>query len=102
MDGRRYMDLPTAVFFGVLFGLMGCLAPAVLFERALAGGAGVSLGMCLASILVSLVMLTVVLLVVYTAAGTGFLEFGCAMVVSFLLFWAVEAVRGWRSANGRG
>ncbi len=96
------MDLPVAVAFGALFGLMGCVAPAALFERALAGGAGVSLGMCMASILVSLVALTVILLVVYTAASAGFLEFGCAMVASFLLFWAVEAVRGWRAANGRG
>lgn len=95
------MDLPVAVVSGALFGLMGCVAPAALYERALRGGAGVSLATCIAAVLVSFITLTVVLLVVYTATGTGFLEFGCAMVGSFLLFWAVEAVRGWRAANGR-
>ena len=95
------MDLPVAIVFGALFGLMGCVAPAAPYERALRGEAGVSLAAGIASVAVSLVTLTVVLLVVYTATEVGFLEFGCAMVVSFLLFWVVEAVRGWRAANGR-
>ncbi|OUO45822.1 hypothetical protein B5F79_08720 [Olsenella sp. An285] len=94
------MDLPVAIVFGALFGLMGCVAPAALYERVLRGGS-VSLAAGIAAVGMSLLTLTAVLLVVYTATNAGFLEFGCAMVGSFLLFWAVEAVRGWRAANGR-
>ena len=50
---------------------------------------------------VSFFSLTVVLLVVYTATNAGFLEFGCALVAAFLLFWGIEAIRAWRVANGR-
>ena len=95
------MEPQVAVVAGVLFGLLGCVAPAVLFERALRGGNAVSLAAGLAAVIVSFLTLTVVLLVVYTATDTGFLEFGCALVVSFLLFWGVEAIRAWRAANGR-
>ncbi len=94
------MDFSVAVVAGALFGLLGCVAPAMLFERALRGGACPSLAAGIAAVGVSFVTLTVVLLVVYTATDTGFLEFGSSMVVSLLLFWGVEAVRGWRAANG--
>ena len=94
------MDFSVAVVAGALFGLLGCVAPAMLFERALRGGACPSLAAGIAAVGVSFVTLTVVLLVVYTATDTGFLEFGSSMVASFLLFWGVEAVRGWRAANG--
>ena len=95
------MDPQVAIASGALFGLLGCVAPAVLFERALRGGQGVSLAAGLAAVSVSFLTLTVVLLVVYAATNGGFLEFGCALVGSFLLFWAVEAIRAWRAANGR-
>ena len=72
-----------------------------LFERALRGNPGVSLASGIAAVGVSFFSLTVVLLVVYTATNAGFLEFGCALVVSFLLFWGIEAIRAWRAANGR-
>ena len=94
------MDFSVAVIVGALFGLLGCVAPAVLFERALRGGVGLSLASGIAAIGASFVTLAVVLLVVYTATDTGFLEFGSSMVASLLLFWGVEAVRGWRAANG--
>ena len=94
------MDFSVAVIAGALFGLLGCAAPAALFERALRGGAGLSLASGIAAVGASMVSLSVVLLVVYTATGTGFLEFGSSMVASFLLFWVIEAVRGWRAANG--
>ena len=95
------MEPQVAIVSGAIFGLMGCLAPAILFERALRGSRAVSLTACLAAMGVTFLTLTVVLLVVYTATNTGFLEFGCALVGSFLLFWAVEAIRAWRAANGR-
>lgn len=94
------MDLPVAVVCGALFGLLGCVAPAVPFEWALRGGARASVAVGLASCLVSFLVLTGALLAVYIVARAGFFEFGCAMVASFLLFWAVEAVRAWRAANG--
>ncbi|MDO4429525.1 MAG: hypothetical protein Q4B91_08575 [Atopobiaceae bacterium] len=95
------MDPQVAVVSGALFGLMGCVAPAVLFERALRGSRAVSLAAGIAAMGATFLTLTVVLLVVYTATNTGFLEFGCALVAAFLLFWGVEAARAWRAANGR-
>ena len=95
------MEPQVAVVAGALFGLLGCVAPAALFERALRGSQGVSLASCLAAVIVSFLTLAVVLLVVYTATNAGFLEFGCALVASFLLFWSIEAIRAWRAANGR-
>ena len=95
------METQVAVASGAFFGLLGCVAPAVLFERALRGRPGATLASGLAAVIVSFLTLTVVLLVVYTATNTGFLEFGCALVASFLLFWGVEAIRAWRAANGR-
>lgn len=95
------MEPQVAVVAGALFGLLGCVAPAALFERALRGSQGVSLASCLAAVIVSFLTLTVVLLVVYTATNAGFLEFGCALVAAFLLFWGIEAARAWRAANRR-
>ena len=95
------MEPQVAIVSGALFGLMGCVAPAVLFERALRGSRAVSLAAGLAAMGVTFLTLTVVLLVVYTATNTGFLEFGCALVAAFLLFWSIEAIRAWRAANGR-
>ena len=95
------MEPQVAVVAGALFGLLGCVAPAALFERALRGSQGVSLASCLAAVIVSFLTLAVVLLVVYTATNTGFLEFGCALVAAFLLFWGIEAARAWRAANRR-
>ena len=45
------MDLPVAIVSGALFGLLGCVAPAALFERALRGGATVSLAAGVAAVL---------------------------------------------------
>ena len=95
------MDSQVAIVSGALFGLLGCVAPAALFERALRGNSGVSLASGIAAVGVSFFSLTVVLLVVYTATNAGFLEFGCALVAAFLLFWGIEAIRAWRVANGR-
>ena len=95
------MDLPAALVSGALVGLLGCVAPAALFERALRGRAPVSLAAGMAAVLVSFLTLTVVLLVVYLATSEHFLEFGIAMVASYLLLWVVEAARAWRAANAR-
>lgn len=94
------MDLPTALAAGAILGLLGCVAPALLFERALRGGIRVSVGSGLAGILVSFLFLTGALLAAYLASGERLLEFGSSMVVSFLAFWGIEAGRAWRAANG--
>ena len=44
------MDLSVAIVSGALFGLLGCVAPAALFERALRGSAGVSLAAGMAAV----------------------------------------------------
>lgn len=97
------MSLPTAAIVGGLVGVVGCVPAAILFEGALKRGARVSVAAGIASVMVSYLMLLVALLVAYAVTGgTGddFLVFACSMVALFLLFWAVEAVRAWRAANG--
>ena len=101
LDGRCPVDIAPEVMAGVLCGLVGCAAPGFLFERALKKGKRVSVGLGVASILVSFLMLSLALLAVRVLAAEKVLPFGCAMVAAFLLFWAVEAVRGWMAANGR-
>ena len=44
------MDFSVAVVAGALFGLLGCVAPAMLFERALRGGACPSLAAGIAAV----------------------------------------------------
>ena len=53
----------------------------------------------MASIFSSFVLLSLAQLAVYCFASEKALTFGCAMVVSFLLIWAVEAARAWKAAN---
>ena len=60
-----------------------------------------SLAAGIAAVFASFMTLTVVLLVVYLVTSEHFLEFGTAMVASFLLLWGVEAARAWRAANAR-
>lgn len=92
------MGSATAVALGVLTGIAGSLAPALLFERALKGGTRVSVGAGLASIVASFLVLSAALLAVRVATSSGFVEYGCAVTATFLALWAVEAVRAWRAA----
>lgn len=89
-----------AMLAGAVCGLIGCAFPAFLFEGALKEGTRVNMAAGIASILSSFLLLSLALLAVYAAASESVLVFGCAMVASFLLFWAVEAIRAWRVANG--
>lgn len=93
------MGLSSAIIAGVLCGLAGSFAPAFLFEKALKTGTRVSMAAGMASVLSSFLFLSLALLAVYVAAGTEVLTFGCAMILSFLLFWAIEAVRAWKAAQ---
>lgn len=93
------MDFAMAVALGALTGIVGSLAPAALFERALRGGTRVSMGAGVASILASFFVLSAALLAVRLATDAGFVEYGCSTAAAFLVFWAVEAVRAWRAAK---
>ena len=97
------MDVTSAVLAGALAGLAGCVPLAVPFEGALRAGAKVSIAAGMAGVMASFLMMTVALAAAYAVAGAGrpFLAFACSMVALFLLFWAVEAIRAWRAANGR-
>lgn len=95
------MEIAPEVTAGILCGLIGCAAPGFLFERALKKGTRVSVSLGAVSILASFLLLSLALVVVRVVAAEKLLPFGCAMVAAFLLFWAVEAVRGWMAANGR-
>ena len=52
------MEPQVAIVSGAIFGLMGCLAPAILFGRALRGSRAVSLTACLAAMGVTFLTLT--------------------------------------------
>lgn len=96
------MGTASAVAVGALAGIVGSVPSAILFEFALKRSARVNLAAGIASVFVSFLVLSGALLAVYLREEERLLEFGCAMVASFLLFWAIEALRAWRVANGRG
>ena len=94
------MEGVAAMALGALTGVVCSLPSAYLFERALREEGQVSLAAGLGSVMFSFLALTVCVAVVYSVSVAVLMEFGCTMVASFLLFWAVEAVRAWRAANG--
>ncbi len=91
----------STILAGTICAAIGSLFPAILFEKALKEGirAKVNMALGLASIFSSFALLTAAQLAVYRFASEKFFAFSCAMVASFLLIWAVEAVRAWRVAN---
>ncbi|MDO4848585.1 MAG: hypothetical protein Q4B45_02245 [Coriobacteriia bacterium] len=91
----------TFILAGLACGIIGSAFPGFLFEKALKGGttAKVNLSLGMVSIFSSFVLLSLAQLVVYRLASEKALTFGCAMVASFLLFWAIEAARAWKAAN---
>ncbi len=89
-----------AVVAGAICGLVGCIPPAFLLEEVMRKGIRVEIATGLASIIISFVMLTIAVLVVYLVASEATLVFGCSMAASFLAVWAVESLRAWRDANG--
>ncbi|MCH3942742.1 MAG: hypothetical protein LKE37_03420 [Atopobiaceae bacterium] len=99
-EREKALALASALL-GVACGLVGCIPPAVLFERALKARAHPSLVQGLASIAASFAALSVAVLAASAFLGKELLAFAIPMVVAFLAFWAVESVRVWRSANGR-
>lgn len=88
-----------AVITGAVLGIVASLPAGVLFERALKRSGNVSVGAGLLSILASFGMLSVGIVVVRLAAREYVLLFGTAEAASFLLVWAVEAIRAWRDAQ---
>ncbi len=98
------MDGLTFILGGAACGIIGSAFPGFLFEKALKEGtkAKVNLSLGMVSIFSSFVLLSLAQLVVYRLASEKAFVFGCAMVASFLLFWAVEAARAWKAANGGG
>lgn len=93
------MAEPIAIATGLIVGVIGSLAPAFLFEQALKGKQSPSVATGLAGIFVSYVMLVAAVFVVWLAAPSVVLSFGCAEVASFLLVWVVQAGRAWRAAQ---
>lgn len=92
------MDVTVALALGALTGIVASIGPAILFERALNGGAKVDLGAGIASVLASFLVLSAALASVGLATSEGFVEYGCSTAITFLVFWAVEAARAWRAA----
>lgn len=94
------METWAAVVAGVVCGLVGCVPPAYLLEEVMKKGIRVEVATGLASVLISFVMLSAAILVVYLAASEMTLLFGSSMAAAFLVVWAVESLRAWRDANG--
>lgn len=91
----------STILAGAVCAVIGSVFPGFLFEKALKEGkrAKVSMSLGMASIFSSFVLLSLAQLAVYCFASEKALTFGCAMVASFLLIWAVEAARAWKAAN---
>ncbi|WP_455137117.1 hypothetical protein [Thermophilibacter sp.] len=89
------------VALGALIGVLGSFPPAVLFEGALRRSAHVNLAAGIVSIAISFLTLLAALFIGYVLNPDVFEAFAVALVASFLAFWGVEAVRGWRAANDR-
>lgn len=82
----------VAIIAGSAFGLVGALPSAFLLERALRGSE-VTLNAGLASVATSFLAETVVLLVCACTAASSLFQFGCAMVITYLAVWVIEAMR---------
>lgn len=93
------MGTTQAIIMGSVIGVIGALPPALLFELALRNDQRVNVAVGLASILISFIMLSVAVFVIWLAARGLVLPFGVAEAASFLLVWAVEAWRAWRDAQ---
>lgn len=89
----------AVVALGVAVGVLGAVPPALLFEQALRKARPVSVAAGLAGIMVSFVMLSVAVFVVWLTSRKDVLVFGTAEASSFLLVWVVEALRAWRGAQ---
>lgn len=99
MKERDALKTWGAIVAGVVCGLVGCAAPAFLFEEVLTKGRRVQVSSGLVSIIVSFALMLVALFVVHAVRSELVLAFGCSMVATFLLFWGVESLRAWRAAN---
>lgn len=95
------MQLVPAIAFGVICGLAGCIPPAFLFEKALHSGKnlGMDVGIGLVAILLSFLMLSAAVFVVWLFDPQSTQPFGIAMISTFLCVWGIESVRGWRAAQ---
>lgn len=93
------MGTIQAIIMGSVIGIVGALPPAFLFELALKKDKRVNVAVGLASILISFIMLSIAVFVIWLAARELVLPFGVAEATSFLLVWAVEAGRAWRDAQ---
>lgn len=88
-----------AVAFGSVIGIVSSVPSAFLFEQALKKVRPVSVAAGLASIMVSFVMMSAAILVVKVTSPNDVLLFGVTAVASFLLLWAIEAIRAWQDAQ---
>ncbi len=93
------MGTTQAIIMGSVIGIIGALPPAFLFELALRKDQRVNVAVGLASILISFIMLSVAVFVIWLAARELVLPFGTAEAVSFLFVWVVEAWRAWRDVK---
>ncbi|MBR3157493.1 MAG: hypothetical protein IKG18_09100 [Atopobiaceae bacterium] len=88
-----------AIVAGSVFGVLGALPPALLFERALRGSRPVGVTFGLASIMLAFTVHVCSVFAVWIVSREDVLFFGAAEAISFLLVWVVEAVRAWRDAQ---
>ncbi len=90
-----------AMAAGIICGLAGSAPQAYLFEAAHRGRGTVSVGLGLASVAISFISLTLVLLAVWLIVPEQELTFGVSMIVGYLALWGIEAVRAWRAAKAQ-
>ena len=91
----REMTVGTmaAAIIGVCVGMIACIPPVVLLERALRRDDAANIGVGLGSIIASFLFAGGALLVFDKIAGEFTLAFGLGLVGSFVVVWAIESVR---------
>lgn len=87
-----------SVILGIICGLAGALPPAYLFEVALKSNRA-NMAQGFVSLAASFVMLLTALMVVYVTIPATLISFTFALVITFLGFWTVMALRALKQAK---
>lgn len=89
-----------AVVAGVAFGILGSIPGGWLAHGTIKHQRRYGIGQGLASVLVSMVLLTMALGGCWILSRDRFVPFACALLVAFTAIWVYEAARAWRWISG--
>lgn len=87
------------IVMGSALGVVGALPMVVLLEQALGKRRTPTVADGLACVMITFVAMSCTILAVRVVSRDDVLLFGATEAFSFLLVWAIEAVRAWRDAQ---